>query len=111
MPTGIKKGVSTFLLLSAAAPVLAHSARLWCYVENHQVYVEAFFMGGKPVQGGEILVVDKRGKELLRGRTDSSGQFDFAPPFEDDMKILLGTESEHNAEFKLKREDFLNSRE
>lgn len=99
--------MSGFLLLSVTGQAFAHSALLWCYVENHRVYVEAFFMGGKKVQGGTIQVVDKAGKELLRGKTDKEGLFDFIPPVEDDMKILLTTESEHNAEFKLGRKDFL----
>ncbi|MCK5915751.1 MAG: hypothetical protein KAG92_06400 [Deltaproteobacteria bacterium] len=96
-----------FFLLLATTHVFAHAASLWCYVDNHRVYVEAFFMGGKKVQGGDILVLDKTGKKLLQGKTDQDGLFDFAPPVEDEMKIILSTESGHGAEFKLLRQDFM----
>ena len=103
-------GTAALLLLAVATYVSAHSAILWCYVDNHRVYVEAFFMGGKKVQGGDILVFDKNGKRLLQGKTDQQGLFDFAPPLEDEMKIILTTESGHDAEFKLIRQDFLDAR-
>jgi len=81
--------ITGLLFVFIAVSAYAHAAVLWCYVENDRVYVEAFFMGGKKVQDMKIFVVDKSGKKVLEGITDKQGMFDFAPPFQDDMTIVL----------------------
>ena len=101
--------VAVLALLSLAASAYAHATVLWCYVENNRVYVEAFFMGGKKVQEGKIYVVDKNGKKVLEGVTDKEGMFDFAPPFQDDMTIVLLIDTGHGTEFKLTKQDFLEA--
>jgi nickel transport protein len=87
----------------------AHATVLWCYVENNQVYVEAFFMGGNKVQNGKIVVVDNNGKKILEGTTNKQGLFDFVPPNQDDMTIVLQIDTGHGADFKLTRQDFLDA--
>lgn len=101
--------MSILLFMSLAASAYAHAAILWCYVENNRVYVEAFFMGGKKIQEGKIVVVDKDGKKILEGVTNKEGLFDFAPPFQDDMTIVLLIDSGHGTEFKLTKEDFVEA--
>ena len=100
---------SVLLLLTIAASAYAHATVLWCYVENNHVYVEAFFMGGNKVQNGKIFVVDKDGKKLLEGTTDKQGLFNFDPPVQDDMTIVLKVDSGHGADFKLTKQDFLDA--
>jgi len=101
-------GIFLFLAFSLAA--YAHSVVLWCYVEGKQVHVEAFFGGGKQkVQHGKILVVDKNGKELLKGETDEKGLFSFVPPIRDDMTIALKVDSGHQTSFDLTKQDFLDA--
>ena len=97
------------LFLSIAASAYAHATVLWCYVENNRVYVEAFFMGGNKVQNGKIFVVDKDGKKLLEGTTDKQGLFNFEPPVQDDMTIVLKVDSGHGTDFKLTKQDFLDA--
>ena len=99
------------LMLFVVASAYAHAAVLWCYVENDRVYVEAFFMGGAKIQEGKVIVVDKSGKKVLEGRTDKQGLFNFAPPFQDDMTIVLQIDSGHGADFQLTRQDFLDAAE
>ncbi len=100
----------TFLLLVFAATYAhAHATVLWCYVENNTVFVEAFFMGGKKVQKGTIIVVDKEGNKLLEGVTDKEGLFQFAPPMQDDMTIVLRIDQGHGADFDLTKQDFLDA--
>ena len=101
--------VAVLAFLSLAASAYAHASVLWCYVENNRVYVEAFFMGGKKVQEGKIYVVDKNGKKVLEGVTNKEGMFDFAPPFQDDMTIVLLIDTGHGTEFKLTKQDFLEA--
>ena len=97
------------LFLSIVVSAYAHATVLWCYVENNRVYVEAFFMGGNKVQNGKIFVVDKDGKKLLEGTTDKQGLFNFDPPVQDDMTIVLKVDSGHGADFKLTKQDFLDA--
>ena len=106
---GLAGIVGLFLVLAVAAVAWAHATILWCYVENHRVYVEAFFMGGNKVQNGKITVLDKEGNTLLEGVTDKEGLFNFKPPFEDDMTIVLEIDQGHGADFELTRQDFLDA--
>ena len=98
-----------FIVLAITASAYAHSAVLWCYVENDRVYVEAFFMGGNKIQNGKIVIVDNSGKKLLDGMTNTQGLFDFVPPVRDDMTIVLKLDAGHSAEFKLTKQDFLDA--
>jgi nickel transport protein len=97
------------MVLAVAALAFAHAAVLWAYVEDNHVYVEAFFMGGKKVLNGRIVVVDAEGKKLLEGKTNEEGKFDFPPPIMDEMTILLLLDKAHRSEFKIKKEDFQQS--
>lgn len=112
--TGVNKTllslmVTGFMVLFTAAIVYAHAAVLWCYVENNKVHVEAFFMGGKKVQNGQIFVVDATGKKLLEGKTDKNGLFQFDPPIKDDMKIILQLDTGHGSDFEITKQDFLDA--
>jgi hypothetical protein len=99
---------SFLLLLAFAASAHAHAVVLWCYVEKGRVYVEGSFMGGnKKVQNGTVFVVNDKGEKKLAGRTDKEGKFDFAPPCQGDMTIILQVDESHEADFDLTKEDFL----
>ncbi len=101
--------VTGLLFLSILVSAHAHSVVLWCYVENNSVHVEAFFMGGKKIQQGEIFVVDASGKKILEGKTDKQGLYQFKPPIKDDMTIVLRIDKGHSTEFKLTKQDFLDA--
>lgn len=101
--------VTCLLFLSTAAAAYAHATVLWCYVENNRVYVEAFFMGGGKAQNCKVLVLDKNGKKLLEGVTDKEGLWNFEPPMQDDMTIVVQVDSGHGADFKLTKQDFLDA--
>lgn len=98
--------IGGLMILGMAASAYAHAAVLWCYIEGDTVYVEAFFMGGKKVQNGQIVVVDANEKKLLEGTTDKEGNFSFKPPIKDDMKILLILDAGHASTFDLTKQDF-----
>jgi hypothetical protein len=100
---------ATMLTLSIVASAYAHATTLWCYVENNRVYVEGFFMGGKKVQKAKVIVVGKKGEKLLEGITDKEGKFDFEPPYQGDMTILLKVNDAHNADFELTEQDFVDA--
>jgi nickel transport protein len=100
---------TTMLFLSLASSAFAHATTLWCYVENNQVYVEAFFMGGKKVQDAQVIVVNDKGEKMLEGKTDKEGKFNFKPSYQGDMTILLKVDQAHNADFELTKQDFLDA--
>ncbi|CAK8711551.1 MAG: hypothetical protein D3913_11670 [Candidatus Electrothrix sp. LOE1_4_5] len=100
---------TTLLFLSLASSAFAHATTLWCYVENNRVYVEGFFMGGKKVQNGHVIVVNNKGEKILEGTTDTEGKFDFKPPYQGDMTILLKVDQAHDADFELTEQDFLDA--
>ncbi|MCI5137506.1 MAG: hypothetical protein D3922_03620 [Candidatus Electrothrix sp. AR1] len=100
---------ATMLFLSFASSAFAHATTLWCYVENNRVYVEGFFMGGRKVQNGHVIVVNKKGEKILEGTTDKEGKFDFDPPYQGDMTILLKVDQAHDADFELTKDDFLDA--
>ena len=100
---------ATMLFLSFAASAFAHATTLWCYVEKNRVYVEGFFMGGKKVQNGKVIVVNNKGEKILEGTTDKEGKFDFEPPYQGDMTILLKIDQAHDADFELTEQDFLDA--
>ena len=100
---------ATMLFLSFASSAFAHATTLWCYVENNTVYVEGFFMGGKKVQNGTVVVVNNKGEKVLEGKTDKEGKFDFAPTYQGDMTILLKVDQAHDADFELTEQDFLDA--
>ncbi len=103
-------GIGLILLAAATATAAyAHAAVLWCYVENDQVHVEAFFMGGKKLQKGKILVLDAQGKKILEGLTDEKGIFSFTPKVQNNMTIVLQLDEGHGSDFQLTKEDFLEA--
>ena len=100
---------ATMLLLSFASSAFAHATTLWCYVENNRVYAEGFFMGGRKVQNGKVIVLNNKGEKILEGTTDKEGKFDFEPPYQGDMTILLKVDQAHDADFELTEQDFLDA--
>ncbi len=100
---------ATMLFLSIAASVYAHATTLWCYVEKGRVHAEAFFMGGRKVQNGTVVVVNDKGEKILEGATDKEGKFDFEPPYQGNMTVLLKVDEAHGADFELTEQDFLEA--
>ncbi len=97
------------LMLSSVSSVFAHATTLWCYVENNRIYVEGFFMGGKKVQNGKVTVLNDKGEKVLEGETDKEGKFDFSPPYQGNMTIILKVNDAHSADFELTEQDFLDA--
>lgn len=84
-----------------AAPASAHRISVFAWVEGETVFLESKFAGGKKVQGGQIVVVDPEGHELLRGVTDERGEFSFKVPQRTDLKIILTAGQGHRAEWTI----------
>lgn len=83
--------VITFVMLALASPsqLFAHSAVLWAEVDGDRIFVEAYFSNGKKVRDAQIVVMDVNEQQLLKGRTDPEGRFDFPLPNTRNMTIVL----------------------
>lgn len=97
--------VITIVLLACSVTVFAHKAILWAEVKDNQVHVEAYFSGGSKVKNARIVVMGADEQQLLEGKTDDNGQFNFSPPNRDDMTIVLILDEGHQDEFELKAEE------
>jgi nickel transport protein len=94
-------GVS--LLLGGNA--LAHRVNVFAWVEGDTVFVECKYPDGTKVHEGVIRVFDSAGRELLKGKTDTRGEFSFKIPKQDDLKIVLEAGMGHRAEWPLSKQD------
>ena len=102
--------LALLFLFCISSLAYAHATILWCYVEKGRVYVEGSFMGsGRKVQNGTVIVVNDKGEKILEGKTNEEGKFDFAPPYQGDMTILLKVDESHDADFELTKQDFLDA--
>ena len=98
--------ISSLILLFFAYFAAAHSVILWAYVENGEVYVEAFTQKGTKIKDAQLMVIDKTGKTLYEGKTDAEGKFQFVPSVKEEMTIVMIIDHAHKTEFKLMAEDF-----
>jgi len=99
-----------FLLLTACLFTLcllgpgfafAHRVNVFAWVEGDTVHTESKFSGGKRVNGGEVLVYDLQGKELLAGKTNAQGEFSFKIPRKTAMKIVLQAGMGHRGDWTI----------
>jgi nickel transport protein len=79
----------------------AHGVSVFAWVEGDTIHVESKFFGGKKVKGGEIVVMDLQGVELLSGRTNDQGKFSFKVPKRTDLRIVLNAGQGHQGEWTL----------
>jgi len=77
-----------FCSLFVAGPCLAHKVRIFAWSEGNIIHTEAKFSGGKAAQNSTVTVIESStGKELLHGKTDSQGLFQFPTPNTDSPKL------------------------
>ncbi len=103
---GWRKGILVliifiFFILIAAGPAGAHKAVIFAWVDGDTVYTESKFSGGRRVKGGEIIVYDLDGNQLLKGKTDNKGEFSFKVPKKTGMKIVLLAGMGHRGEWTI----------
>lgn len=83
--------------------VLAHKVNIFAYVEAGVVYSESYFPDGRPVESGIVTVLDSSGQQLLEGRTDKAGLFQFPLPGNDDLTLVINAGMGHKNKFLLKK--------
>lgn len=108
----MKPASKTFHFLAIASmmaltvsPAYAHKVNMFAFAEGNDVFVEGYFSDGKKPMNSEVLVFDNAGKQLLSGLTNEEGQFDFAIPKQEDLRITLNAGQGHLAEYTISREE------
>ncbi len=56
---------------------MAHKVMIFAWVQGDKIFTESKFSGGKLVKGGDVIVYDLEGNQLLEGQTDDKGEFSF----------------------------------
>jgi nickel transport protein len=87
----------------------AHKVNLFAYVEGDRIIVEGYFSGNAKAMNCVVDVLDKEGKKLLEGKTDTQGMYSFKiaelPPITGDLKIVLHADQGHMTDFTLPAAD------
>ncbi|MBW1707211.1 MAG: hypothetical protein JRJ86_18970 [Deltaproteobacteria bacterium] len=79
----------------------AHKAMIFGWVDGDTIYTESKFSGGRRVKGGEVVVYDLDGNQLLKGKTSDKGEFSFKVPKKTGMKIVLLAGMGHRGEWTI----------
>jgi nickel transport protein len=90
-----------YFILFAGIPARAHKAMIFAWVDGDTVHTESKFSGGKRVKGGDVIVHDLEGTQLLKGKTDEKGEFSFKVPKKAGMKIVLIAGMGHRGEWTI----------
>ena len=92
--------VAAVLIAQVMSPdVHAHKVYLFAWSEGDTIYTESYFSRNSRVKDGEITVYDLAGVQLLKGRSDSNGEFSFKIPQRTDLRIVLDSSLGHRAEY------------
>jgi len=89
------------ILLIPVSDIYAHKVQMFAYAEGENVIVEGYFADGKKAMKSEVVVYNPSGTELLRGRTDDSGKFNFKAPEKTDLRIVVDAGMGHKTEYTL----------
>jgi nickel transport protein len=84
-----------------ATAAFAHGVVVFAWVEGDTVHVESKFSGGRKVKAGKLTILDAEGNELLKGTTDSEGNFNFPLPGRDTIEIVLEAGMGHRGQWTI----------
>ncbi len=91
----------------------AHKVRIFAWEENGIIKTETQFSGGRGAKNAEITVINKENnQELLSGKTDNEGFFNFAIPKAAkenhyDLNIVVNSGDGHKNNWLLNAADYL----
>jgi nickel transport protein len=94
-----------YFILLVGAPASAHKAIIFAWVDGDTVYTESKFSGGRRVKGGEVIVYDLDGNQLLKGKTNNKGEFSFKVTKKTGMKIVLIAGMGHRGEWTIPQDE------
>ncbi len=89
------------LFLVGEGSANAHKVMIFAWVDGDTVHTESKFSGGKRVKGGDVIVYDLEGSQLLKGKTNTKGEFSFKVTKKTGMKIVLMAGTGHRGEWTI----------
>ena len=92
-------------LASSSVPAWAHKVTIFAWVEGDTVHTQSKFSGGKRAKNSTVVVYDKKGNQLLEGKTNDNGEFSFKVPKKTDLKVALKASMGHLAEWTIPAEE------
>jgi len=101
-----KAHIFIVLILLFPSMIYAHRVTIFAWIEGDRVFTQSKFSGGKRVKNGLVMVFDKQGQKLLKGRTNNSGEFSFVIPKKTEMKIVVEAGMGHSAHWILPEDSF-----
>ncbi|MDT8424165.1 MAG: carboxypeptidase regulatory-like domain-containing protein [Desulfuromonadales bacterium] len=96
---------TVLLCVLSSGTALAHKVNIFAWVAAGTVYCETYFPDGRPVKDGQIIVLDAEDNELLTGRTDDEGLFNFKITTRSDLTIIIDASMGHRNSIILKKGD------
>ena len=103
----LRISVLCLLLLSLAAPALAHRVSIYAWVENGQIHTQSRFSKKKPVKSGTVDVMDAAtGDIILSGPVTEEGIFVFDIPKDvldnpRDLTLVVNAGEGHKGDWKI----------
>lgn len=85
--------------------LIGHKINIFATVEGNKIYTQSYSSDGTKIKAGVIEVYDKSGNKLLKGETDSLGEFSFVIPKKEDLKIVLIGGLGHRAEITISKDE------
>lgn len=86
-----------FITLFLPSYSFAHKVMIFGWVEGDIVHTISKFSGAKRAQNAPVSVFDTKGVLLLKGKTDTKGEFSFKLPEKTGLKIVLEASMGHKA--------------
>lgn len=93
------------LMMLITSMVQAHKINMFAYPEGDQIFIEGYFTDGVKPMDSLVTVYDSAGNELLTGRTNNEGQYQFDIPKQDDLRIVLYVGEGHQTDYVISREE------
>lgn len=105
----IKAAVLTPLaLLLTTSLAWAHKVNVYAYAEGETVHVRGYF-SKNPAKNCTVIVSAPDGTQLVTGKTDEKGEFDFKAPVRADLTIKIFAGEGHINFYVLKAEELPES--
>lgn len=98
--------VLLFALFTISTTVQAHKLNMFAYVEDEEIYVEAYFANGKRAKNSVIEVYDPQDQLLYNSTTDEEGGHQFTIPQKTELRIVINAGMGHQTEYILPRSEF-----
>jgi len=103
--------VACLTALAMLWPVRADAHKLMAYanIEDGRIHVYSYFARGNKPRGAKVTVYGKEGNVLLETKTDEKGKAIFAPPANENLRIVINSGDAHMREITVEKTRFFSA--